>query len=253
MIIVVRKRFQHVSHITKFCFDESIIDEMFGHIKYIHGCRCLTKRKLSIMFILIIVLLFIINYNKLFCVKYEEETNKYSSLVYMSAEERNIIRLYLNKSHTMLEYGSGYSTLYFSQFVNAYYSIEHNEQWYKTIKSLIDHSPIISSIIKKYILIHINPGYKGWLGGYSEGNKIQFHGYIHAVHSLNVIKFDRVLIDGRARVDCAFEISSYLDKNSIIFVHDYSNRDHYFNISKKYYKIILQTYEGQTLAAFKLR
>ncbi|CAF1293081.1 unnamed protein product [Adineta steineri] len=203
--------------------------------------------------VLLIVLLIIINYNKLFCVTYEEEINKYSSLVYMSAEERNIIRLYLNKSHTMLEYGSGYSTLYFSQFVNAYYSIEHNEQWYKTIKSLIDHSPIISSIIKKYILIPIKPGYKGWLDGYSDGNKIQFHDYINAVHSLNVNKFDRVLIDGRARVDCAFEIYSYLDKNSIIFVHDYTNRDYYSNISKKYYKIIFQTYEGQTLAAFKLR
>ncbi|CAF4273159.1 unnamed protein product, partial [Adineta steineri] len=198
-------------------------------------------------------LLFIINYNKLFYVTYEEETNKYASLVFMSAEERNIIRLYLNKSHTMLEYGSGYSTLYFSQFVNAYYSIEHNEQWYKTIKNLIDHSPIVSSIIKKYILISINPGYKGWKGGFSEGNKIQFHDYIQAVHSLNVRKFDRVLIDGRARVDCAFEIYPYLDRNSIIFVHDYTKRSHYFNISKKYYKIILQTYEDRTLVVFKLR
>ncbi|CAF4208411.1 unnamed protein product, partial [Adineta steineri] len=127
MIIVVRKRFRRVSHLVNF-FDESIIDEMFGHIKYIHGCRFLTIAKWFIMLILIIVLLFIINYNKLFYVKYEEETNKYASLIFMSAEERNIIRLYLNKSHTMLEYGSGYSTLYFSQFVNAYYSIEHNEQ-----------------------------------------------------------------------------------------------------------------------------
>jgi hypothetical protein len=41
--------------------------------------------------------------------------DRLASLVFMSAIERTIISAYLNKSQTMLEYGSGYSTLYFPQ------------------------------------------------------------------------------------------------------------------------------------------
>ena len=176
---------------------------------------------------------------------------RFGSLVFMSEVEREIIRLYLNQSHTMLEYGSGYSTLYFSEFVGSYYSIEHHRQWFSKIRSIIDRSPDAFSTIKNYTLVAVDPGYKGWPGGFSEGNREQFDRYIRAIHSFPLKKFDRVLIDGRARVDCAFEVHPFLHRDSVVFVHDYSNRPYYSNLTKEKYRIILQTFEGQSLAIFR--
>lgn len=177
----------------------------------------------------------------------------YKSKLFMSALERDLIRLYLNESHTMLEYGSGYSTLYFSQFVGAYYSIEHDKRWYETIRDIIRRSSLLSSKIKQYKLSRVDPGYKGWSGGFQEGTREQFDAYIRTVHSFDVTHFDRVLIDGRARTECALEIKPYLHNDSIIFVHDYANRPVYWKVIEGNYKKILQTFQGQTLAIFKPR
>ena len=47
----------------------------------------------------------------------------------MSLQEISIVETHLDPNDTMLEWGSGYSTLWFSQFVREYYSIEHDEGW----------------------------------------------------------------------------------------------------------------------------
>ena len=211
------------------------------------GCFYL-KFNICLIIVLIYILWFVLSGNQ--C---QQGNDQHASLVFMSNQERDIIRSYLNKSHTMLEYGSGYSTLYFSQFVRAYYSIEHDRRWYETVKTLINRSSSASSVIKQYVLIPVDPGYKGWPGGFVEGTREQFDDYIRAIHSLNVSKFDIVLIDGRARVECALEIRPFIHNETVIFVHDYTNRPYYKPISTEYYRLILQTYEGQTLAAFKPR
>ena len=181
------------------------------------------------------------------------QRDDYKSKVFMSHLERNLIRSFLNESHTMLEYGSGYSTLYFSQFVGAYYSIEHNQKWYKTIRKVIHRSSSSSSKIKQYKLVRVDPGYKGWSGGFNEGTREQFDAYIRAVHSFGVTHFDRVLIDGRARKECALEIIPFLRNDSIIFIHDFTNRPSYWKVIENHYQKVLQTYKGQTLGIFKLR
>ena len=176
---------------------------------------------------------------------------RFASFVFMSDVEREIIRLHLNKSHTMLEYGSGYSTLYFSEFVASYYSVEHHREWYSKIRTIIDRSPDRFSTIKNYTLVAVDPGYNGWLGGFAEGNRDQFDRYIRSIHFFQVKKFDRVLIDGRARVECALEVHPFLHRDSIVFVHDYSNRPYYNNLTNGKYRLILQTFEGQSLAIFR--
>ena len=183
----------------------------------------------------------------------ENERNDYQSKLWMSSLERDLIRSYLNRSHTMLEYGSGYSTLYFAQFVAAYYSIEHNRKWYETMNEIIRRSSSLSSKIKQYKLVSVEAGYKGWSGGFEEGTREQFDAYIRAVHSLQIPTFDRVLIDGRARRECALEVKAFLHNNSIVFIHDYTTRPFYWNIIEQHYVKILQTYQGQTLAIFKPR
>ena len=176
-----------------------------------------------------------------------------ASLVFMSAIERTIISAYLNKSQTMLEYGSGYSTLYFSQLVHSYYSIEHNRDWYNRLRNLIDRSPKLYSAIRRYVLVPVEPGYKGWAGGFAEGTRQQFELYVTAIRTLPLKKYDRVLIDGRARVACMEEVYPYLHKDSILFVHDFTYRAYQSNITRERYALLLQTFQGQTLAVFQPR
>jgi hypothetical protein len=58
--------------------------------------------------------------------------------VWMSDHEQSLMESYLAPSDIMLEYGSGFSTLWFSQFVEKFYSIEHNVEWYNAIKSELE-------------------------------------------------------------------------------------------------------------------
>lgn len=47
----------------------------------------------------------------------------------MSPNEIALIESYLEPTDVMMEWGSGRSTLWYSQFVKEYYSIEHDKGW----------------------------------------------------------------------------------------------------------------------------
>ena len=63
------------------------------------------------------------------------------------------------------------------------------------------------------------------------------------------MKFNKVLIDGRARKYCAKSIYDYIDENVIVFIHDFNRPD--YQKTLKYYDIIEQLTEGQGIAALK--
>ncbi len=54
----------------------------------------------------------------------------------MSPLEQQMIEFYLQPGKVMLEWGSGFSTLWFSQFVGQYYSIEHDKARPPTLSSI---------------------------------------------------------------------------------------------------------------------
>ena len=215
--------------------------------------RCVSVTNLLLLlFFIAIIVLFVMNRNFLIEHLLTDEDES-ASLVYMSPMERKIISAYLNTSHSMLEYGSGYSTLYFSRLVLSYYAIEHDRHQHRRIQNLLERSPRMYPSIRQYVLVPIDPGYRGWPGGVVEGTRHQFEPYITVIRTLGVKKFDRVLIDGRARLPCMIEVYAYLHKHSIVFVHDYTHRRYHSNITDDLYKLVLQTFEGQTLAVFRPR
>ena len=59
------------------------------------------------------------------------------SVPMMHEKEYGYIESYLKNDMTMLEWGSGGSTLYFPKFVESYHSIEHDQGWYDKIKPQI--------------------------------------------------------------------------------------------------------------------
>ena len=127
--------------------------------------------------------------------------------------EYNLIRKSLNRNKTLLEWGSGTGTLYFSQYAKEIDSIEHNREWFNKIQSNISLNNILN----------INYHFIPWNSPRPEGGPTEyemFETYINYVDKINK-KFDVVLIDGRARFWCVQKILPYLKKDSIVFIHDF--------------------------------
>ena len=170
----------------------------------------------------------------------------------MSKIEIDMIKKYLDRSFTMLEYGCGGSTLFFSHHVKEYYSVEHDEEWYNKIKPITPKNVHIKHIEKNYD----TPERKrvsayNWEGLDTSSRFIDFKDYIEYPASLSM-KFDSVLIDGRARPECAKFIVPYLKDNATVFIHDYCERIPY-HVVESHYKIVESIKSGQTLAVFKLK
>lgn len=156
----------------------------------------------------------------------------------MDIPEIKFIEKFLNKNDSMLEWGSGGSTVYFCQFVKEYYSIEHDKKWFDRVND------VLPSNVKYYFVPPDEPLTK-------VTQKSQVISYINFCNSINK-KFDKVLIDGRGRQWCAETVIPYLNKDSVVFIHDYCNRKRY-HVAEKYYDIIDIVKSGLTIAAFKLK
>ena len=50
--------------------------------------------------------------------------------------------------------------------------------------------------------------------------------------------FDRVLVDGRARVACLEYILRFLHPESLVFVHDFMPRSYYWHAIGNYYRVV---------------
>lgn len=162
---------------------------------------------------------------------------------WMSHLEINLIEKYLEIDKVMLEWGSGGSTVTFSQKVKEYYSIEHVKDWYEKVDKFLEEKDYKSKVFN-YL---IEPDLPRTIPTKYD----EFKTYIEFVGTLNK-KFDIVLIDGRARVDCAKYVIPYLNENAVVFVHDYFPRSHYYEITNLYVRIDAVT-SGQSIAAFKLK
>lgn len=144
--------------------------------------------------------------------------------IYMTNEEQAMIRRSLEPNNIMLEWGSGGSTLEYSKYVKEYHSIEHDMKWYMVITSNIKAMKL-NNVSLYYVKNNLPRSYP-------HVKKEEFIDYINHVNIINK-KFDRVLIDGRARIWCAYEVLQYLNKNAIVFVHDWE-REEYHKILDKY-------------------
>jgi len=127
--------------------------------------------------------------------------------IWMPDGDKFTILRYLDPSDIMLEWGAGGSTLYFSKYVKEYHSIEHSPKYYQQlVNEVADNTHLY--------LCEANASRT------LPTQEHQFIDYINYVEKLN-IKFDKVLIDGRARQWCAIKVLKYLNKDAIVFVHDW--------------------------------
>jgi len=157
----------------------------------------------------------------------------------MHEHEYKFIEKYLNNSDTLLEWGCGNSTIYFSDIVKNIISIEHDIDWINTLKEVINVYDI-----KNINLHHIPAHFPQPIPCRYE----QFKDYVEYVKK-NKFKFTKVLIDGRARKYCAKSIWDYIDEETIVFIHDFNRPD--YQKTLKYYDLIDVNYNGQGIAALK--
>lgn len=150
----------------------------------------------------------------------------------MTTQEVGFISSILNKDDTVLEYGSGSSTLYFSKYVKNYYSIEHVKAWYDTVSSQVQSNTKIFHAECFFLDNNIHCDYT------SEDHKLKWQPYFKKVHELPCNKYSKILIDGRARAYCAVEVFGYLDIDGLLMIHDYTHRPKYHNIVESLYKKI---------------
>jgi hypothetical protein len=119
----------------------------------------------------------------------------YSSIQFLTSR--------LNKELSVFEYGSGNSTIWFSNKMKKVVSVEHNKEWYSQLKNKLKEKPNI-----KYILKDLNSGeYQNEILNYEK-------------------TFDIIVIDGRNRVQCSMNSLSALKENGVI-IWDNSNRTRY--------------------------
>lgn len=175
--------------------------------------------------------------------------NKFNSFrPLMHEHEYKFIEKYLNKDDVLLEYGSGNSTLYFSDFVKKLISLEHDVDYYNSIKKCID-----AYSADNVELYHVEPTIRD--------KKVKRHDQLKDYIEFPVkrgFKFNRILIDGRARKECAIFIYDHISNDDIVFIHDFNSNNVEGYVDEKYHYDILEKYDiiefdtrGQGIVALK--
>jgi hypothetical protein len=145
----------------------------------------------------------------------------------------NKIKSILNDQMRVFEYGSGGSTLFWSQRVKEVISIEHDRSWYLRLRSELDAQQITNV---KYILAEAESDANFDLKRIDDPNDFvsgdrsfagkHFGGYVKQIDSYPNEYFDIVVVDGRARPSCIAHSMKKVKKNGFLII-DNSERDYY--------------------------
>lgn len=147
---------------------------------------------------------------------------------WMKVREIELIKSILeqHKPQQCLEWGAGFSTLYYPKYLGTtakWISIEHEKDWYLKIKDMNT---------RENVNVHfIAPNHYPWTDSLGDGSYSDLTDYIKYPDTLG--HFDFILIDGRARVECIKKASELLSPRGIVVLHD-ANRKMYEEPWKSY-------------------
>ena len=159
---------------------------------------------------------------------------KHVPVPYMRYREIDLIRelLLTRKPMNCLEFGCGYSSLYFTKYLpeNArWMAIEHNKTWSERIQK--------ENTRDNLHLYHVEPDNPDY---HKEGNYEDFKAYLD--FPVNHAPFDFILVDGMARNDCMKMYFNYLKDDGVLIIHD-NNRSFYHDALKTFpYTLVMEDY-----------
>lgn len=130
------------------------------------------------------------------------------------------------------EWGSGCSTLFFSQMFSHIYSVEHDQAWYIIVNNAIKKSNVKNvdlQLIKNNNLNgckrdHADPE------SFMSGNGNCYLDYVCEIRKYQDNAFKLILIDGRARPSCLLQAMKKVKRGGYIMLDNAEN--------KKYHKAI---------------
>ena len=159
----------------------------------------------------------------------------------MTEEEMTFLRQHLNPETTeMLEYGSGYSTPNFASYVKRLTTVDHHEHWHEKIQRMCAKANINNV---EHVLVPLNKERvkpKGWADPEAAwGFPTPWECVVdYATWPMKQSRYwNVVFIDGRARQWVGEFVRNNLYANSVLFVHDYPDRERYFTLENNYDKI----------------
>lgn len=155
----------------------------------------------------------------------------------MCYEEIEVIKelLLCLQPRNCLEWGAGYSDIYFPKFVNKYakwYSIEHDVKWFNEINAI--------NRKKNVNMFLVQPNHFPWTDEHSDGSYSDLSDYIEFPFHLG--KFDFILIDGRARKDCLVKCFNLINDKGIIVLHDAERKYYHEPFAMYRYQVMLSDY-----------
>lgn len=130
---------------------------------------------------------------------------------------------YLDGSMTVLEFGCGGSTLYFSRKVGTVISIEDNQKWFEIMK---EKTADFSGVDLRWIPEDEFFQGEKYLGNSFSSKEISFKNYVQGAADLKEESIDVLVVDGRSRIPCLTENLPKLKKEGLI-LFDNSDRKHY--------------------------
>ena len=156
---------------------------------------------------------------------------------YLKFREIEIFKEILKKLQPVkvLEWGAGFSTLQFPGILDypfKWYAIEHNEDWYNQLVHL-NKNPDVEIILRK----HNNFPYTD---EYGDGSYEDFKDYIEVPD--NSIKYDFIIIDGRARNECLLKAIKIINEGGIILLHDANRKRYHKYLDKFKYRSLFLDY-----------
>lgn len=157
----------------------------------------------------------------------------------MLSQEVALIDSYLyREGTTMLEWGSGGSTLHFSKLVGRYYSIEDNAMWANRVSKQVAAQGLSSHVTVASVKPDRSRGVADGQPHTRGGDYSSYCAHVEvAAQRLGVRRFDFVLIDGRARQWCAKSVLPFVDTASRVFVHDFFSRSRYWSVFDDFYEV----------------
>jgi hypothetical protein len=126
------------------------------------------------------------------------------------------------KPQRCLEWGTGFGTLYFTKLIGEktrWISVEHEKDWSINIEKLNQN--------RNVQIGHVPPNLFPWSDPHRDGAYSDLKDYIEFPTQFG--KFDFILVDGRARVDCVVKASELIEEDGIVILHD-ANRKHYHSV-----------------------
>ncbi len=175
--------------------------------------------------------------------KLKKMTGKFGPDPYMKYKEIDLFTELLQnlRPKKVLEYGCGFSTLYYPALLPEgaeWISVEHNVEWYEQIASEIEDNSDKVRVFNKKPDITTYP---------DDGYYKDFKSYIHFPEQFG--PFDLILVDGMARESCIEEGMKMLTPDGILVIHD-CNRKKYQPYLKKFPKWIIMEDFRKTAGGF---